>query len=48
MAASAVGLFTVVANYFLPTESVYQFLLSSSGAVAVLVYLVITITHLRT
>ncbi|MET3811519.1 amino acid permease [Arthrobacter sp. UYEF3] len=45
--ASAVGLFTVVANYFFPTEAVYKFLLSSSGAVAVIVYVSITLTHLR-
>ncbi|EST19003.1 amino acid permease [Streptomyces roseochromogenus] len=47
IAASSIGLLTVVANYFLPTTAVYQFLLDSSGAVAVVVYLCITVTHLR-
>jgi GABA permease len=46
-AASSVGLMTVVANYFLPTASVYQFLLDSSGAVAVVVYVCITVSHIR-
>lgn len=45
--ASSVGLLTVVANYFLPTEAVFNFLLSSSGAVAVVVYLCIAVTQLR-
>ncbi|SMY01004.1 amino acid permease [Brevibacterium linens] len=45
--ASSVGLFTILANYFFPTEAVYEFLLASSGSVAVLVYLIITITHLK-
>ena len=45
--ASSVGLLTVVANYFLPTEAVFNFLLSSSGAIAVVVYLCITVTQLR-
>jgi GABA permease len=47
LAASSVGLLTVVANYFLPTAAVYRFLLDSSGSVAVLVYLCIVATHLR-
>lgn len=47
VAASSVGLVTVVANYFLPTTAVYKFLLDSSGAVAVVVYLSIVVTHLR-
>ncbi|MFI2351729.1 amino acid permease [Streptomyces sp. NPDC019443] len=47
IAASSVGLVTVVANYFLPTAAVYQFLLDSSGSVAVIVYLAIVVTHLR-
>lgn len=46
-AASSAGLLTVVANYFLPTTAVFNFLLDSSGAVAVVVYLVITATQLR-
>lgn len=47
LAASSAGLLTVLANYFLPTSAVYQFLLDSSGAIAVVVYLSITVTHLR-
>jgi GABA permease len=43
---AAGGLLTVIANYFLPTASVYQFLLNSSGAVAVVVYFGITVTQL--
>jgi gamma-aminobutyrate permease len=46
-AASSVGLLTVVANYFLPTTTVFEFLLDSSGAVAVVVYLCITVTQYR-
>ncbi|HEX6444896.1 MAG TPA: amino acid permease [Streptosporangiales bacterium] len=45
--ASSGGLLTVVANYFIPTTAVFEFLLSSSGAVAVVVYLVICATQLR-
>ncbi|WP_415855062.1 amino acid permease [Sinomonas sp. G460-2] len=44
---SAGGLATIVANYFVPTDSVYQFLLNSSGSVAVVVYFGITVTQLR-
>lgn len=47
LAASSAGLLTVVANYFLPTDAVFEFLLDSSGAVAVVVYLTITVTQLR-
>lgn len=47
LAASSAGFATVVANYFLPTEAVFDFLLDSSSAVAVVVYLTITATHLR-
>lgn len=47
LAASSAGLLTVVANYFLPTDAVFEFLLDSSGAVAVVVYLAITVTQLR-
>lgn len=47
LAASSVGLLTVVANYFLPTEAVFEFLLDSSGSVAVVVYLCITATQFR-
>ncbi|GAA2816426.1 amino acid permease [Kribbella solani] len=45
--ASSIGLVTVVANYFVPTEAVFTFLLDSSGAVAVVVYLCITATQFR-
>lgn len=45
--ASSVGFVTVVANYFVPTDTVYTFLLGSSGAVAVLTYLVIATTQIR-
>ncbi|GAA1560968.1 amino acid permease [Kribbella hippodromi] len=45
--ASSIGLITVVANYFIPTEAVFNFLLDSSGAVAVVTYLCITATHYR-
>ena len=37
----------MVANYFLPTAEVYKFLLDSCGAVAVVVYVTITVTHIR-
>ena len=46
-AASSVGLLTVVANYFLPTAAVFNFLLASSGSIAVIVYLCITVTQIR-
>ncbi|MGW0710726.1 hypothetical protein ACWD4G_33035 [Streptomyces sp. NPDC002643] len=36
-----------MANYFLPTTSVFEFLLDSSGSVAVVIYVAITVTHLR-
>jgi gamma-aminobutyrate permease len=45
--ASSVGLATVVANYFLPTTTVFDFLLESSGSIALVIYLGITVTHLR-
>ncbi|WP_431771665.1 amino acid permease [Streptomyces cucumeris] len=45
--ASSVGLATVVANYFLPTTAVFDFLLQSSGCIALVIYLSITVTHLR-
>ena len=37
----------MVATYFLPTAEVYKFLLDSCGAVAVVVYVTITVTHIR-
>lgn len=45
--ASSVGLATVVANYFLPTTAVFDFLMDSSGSIAVVIYLGITVTQLR-
>ncbi|GLY65843.1 amino acid permease [Amycolatopsis taiwanensis] len=46
LAAAAGGFFTVVANYFLPTDVVFSFLLNSSGGIAVVVYLCITATQI--
>ncbi|MNP58566.1 GABA permease [compost metagenome] len=46
MASTAVGFLTTAINYFAP-EKVFAFLLASSGAVALLVYLVIAISQLR-
>lgn len=47
LTTSSIGLAAVVANYFLPTGSVFDFLLKSSGSIAVVIYLSITVTHLR-
>ncbi|CAM4275127.1 GABA permease [Kerstersia similis] len=46
LASTAVGFLTTAVNYFMP-EKVFTFLLASSGAVALLVYLVIAISQLR-
>ncbi|QSE94941.1 amino acid permease [Rhodococcus pseudokoreensis] len=46
LAASSAGFVAVIANYFLPTGAVFTFLLSSSGAVAVVVYLCICGTQI--
>ncbi|MDR6180444.1 MULTISPECIES: GABA permease [unclassified Pseudomonas] len=46
LASTAVGFLTTIANYTMP-EAVFSFLLSTSGAVALLVYLVIAVTQLR-
>ncbi|MFD0359994.1 amino acid permease [Nocardia sp. GCM10030253] len=46
LAASSVGFLAVVANYFVPTGAVFTFLLSSSGAIAVVVYLCICATQI--
>ncbi|MGO4617288.1 amino acid permease [Nocardia sp. 2YAB30] len=46
LAASSAGFLAVVANYFLPTGAVFTFLLSSSGAIAVVVYLCICATQI--
>ncbi|WP_245718123.1 amino acid permease [Nocardia miyunensis] len=47
LAASSAGFVAVVANYFLPTGAVFNFLLSSSGSIAVVVYLCICATQIR-
>ncbi|MEU6191059.1 amino acid permease [Nocardia sp. NPDC047038] len=46
LAAASAGFLAVAANYFLPTGAVFSFLLSSSGAVAVVVYLCICATYI--
>ncbi|MBF6469996.1 amino acid permease [Nocardia beijingensis] len=46
-AASVGGFITVVANYFLPTATVFTFLLESTGALALVVYVAIAVTQLR-
>lgn len=46
LASTAVGFLTTIVNYFMP-EKVFTFLLASSGAVALLVYLVIAVSQLR-
>lgn len=46
LAASSAGFLAVVANFFLPTGAVFTFLLSSSGAIAVVVYLCICATQI--
>ena len=47
LASSSAGFLAVVANYFLPTGTVINFLLSSSGSIAVMVYLCICATQIR-
>jgi GABA permease len=46
LASTAVGFLTVIANYLFP-EDVFNVLLATSGAVALLVYLVIAISQLQ-
>jgi GABA permease len=46
LASTAVGFLTVVANYLVP-EAVFTTLLATSGAIALLVYLVIAVSQLR-
>ena len=46
LASTAFGFVTVIANYLMP-EQVFGFLLATSGAIALLVYLVIAISQLR-
>jgi gamma-aminobutyrate permease len=46
LVASGAGFVAVLANYFLPTDVVFTFLLNSSGAVAVVVYLCVAATQI--
>ncbi|MDL5154521.1 amino acid permease [Actinomycetospora termitidis] len=46
LASTAIGFLTVIANYAFP-EEVFSTLLATSGAVALLVYLVIAVSQLR-
>lgn len=46
LASTAIGFLTTAINYFAP-EKVFAFLLATSGAVALLVYLVIAVSQLR-
>jgi L-asparagine transporter-like permease len=46
LASAAAGFLAVLANYFLPTDVVFTFLLNSSGAVAVVVYLCVAATQI--
>jgi GABA permease len=46
LASTAIGFLTTIANYVMP-EAVFSFLLATSGAVALLVYLVIAVSQLR-
>lgn len=46
LASTAFGFVTVIANYLVP-ERVFSFLLDTSGAIALLVYLVIAVSQLR-
>ncbi|HDR8985476.1 TPA: GABA permease [Burkholderia vietnamiensis] len=45
-ASTAFGFLTVIANYLMP-DYVFNFLLATSGAIALLVYLVIAVSQLR-
>jgi GABA permease len=46
LASTAFGFLTVIANYLMP-DYVFSFLLATSGAIALLVYLVIAVSQLR-
>ena len=46
LASTAVGFLAVIGNYVLPSE-IFGYLLATSGAIALLVYLVIAISQLR-
>ena len=45
--AASGGFVTVAANYFIPSDVLFTFLLSSSGSIAVVVYGFITLTQIR-
>ncbi|WJJ14278.1 amino acid permease (plasmid) [Prescottella equi] len=47
LAASAGGFATVIANYFLPTAALFDFLLESTGCMALTIYIIIAATQLR-
>jgi len=47
IASSLGGFITVAANYFLPTEALFTFLLESTGAMALMIYLVIAVSQIR-
>lgn len=46
LASSVVGLVAVVVNYCLP-DQLFQYLIATTGAIGLIVYLVIALTHLR-
>jgi GABA permease len=46
LASTVFGFLTVIANYLVP-DDLFKFLLSTSGAIALLVYLVIAVSPLR-
>lgn len=46
LAASTAGFVAVIANYFLPAGTVFTFLISASGSVAIVVYLTICATQI--
>ncbi|MBL1102076.1 amino acid permease [Streptomyces coffeae] len=48
LVASSGGFLTVVANYFFPTDTIFLFLLQSSGTIGVAVYLFIALTQIQT
>ena len=46
LASTAVGFLAVIGNYVLPSK-IFEYLLATSGAIALLVYLVIAVSQLR-
>ena len=46
LASTAIGFLAVIANYLVP-EAVFTTLLATSGAIALLVYLVVAVSQLR-